>query len=84
MYKIRLNDASEYTVRWCGENSGILVIDLVCDLSLLGVATVFSNAEAVSKIQFLYDESLISEYEGYSEPIVINKSGDNEYLVSLK
>jgi hypothetical protein len=49
MWKILLNDGSEYVVKWCGANSGVLWIDGLV-MTILEAIPIFSDQTKTSHI----------------------------------
>lgn len=83
MYRIRLNDGTEFDTRWCGESNGILTADIKSGLSFLEVARIFADAEKTRTIVFKYGQ-MQDEFTGYTVLAVINGSTAGEYLISLR
>ena len=83
MYKIRLNDGTEFDTRWCGESNNLLTTDIISEQSFLDVVRVFADAEKTSKIVFIHGQ-LQDEFSGYSKLVVVNGSTTGEYLIILR
>lgn len=71
MYTIKLNNGAEYAIKWCGVSSGILISELMnSTMTMVEVATAFSDAEATGKITYQYGE-MTDVYEGYTQLILV-------------
>ena len=81
MYKIRLNDGTEYPVRFCSARGDTLTTSILTEQDFLTIAQTFTdNTQAVA---FLYD-STEEDYEGYTELTMINNTTAGEYSIMLK
>lgn len=81
MYKIRLNDGTEYPVRFCSARGGLLTMEILSDIDFLSVAHLFTYQ--VQTVTFLYDSSQ-EVFEGYTELIMINGSTPGAYTITLR
>ena len=71
MYTIKLANGAEYPVKWCGMSSGILIAELMNNtMTMVEVATAFSDAEATATITYQYGE-MTDVYEGYTQLILV-------------
>ena len=70
MYTITLNNGAEYHVKWCGLSSGIIVAELLDDMTMVEAATAFSDAEATRSITYHYGE-MSTTYEDYTQLILV-------------
>ena len=81
MYKIRLNNGSEYPVRFCGARGDLLTMSVLSEADFLTVAqTIGGNSQTVL---FLFDSSQ-QVLEGYTELVLVNNINPGEYLITLK
>lgn len=83
MYKIRLNDGTEFPARWCGAAGDVLTASVMTEQSFVDIAEIFANAEKNRAIAFLYGE-METDYEGFTKLILINGSTAGEYIISLR
>ena len=81
MYKIRLNNGTEYPVRFCGARGDLLTMSVLSEADFLTVAqTIGGNSQTVL---FLFDSSQ-QVLEGYTELVLVNNINPGEYLITLK
>lgn len=81
MYKIRLNDGTEFPVRFCSARGGLLTMCILSDDSFLSIAQIFT--EQSQTITFLYDNSQ-DVFEGFTDLIMINGNVYGEYSITLR
>lgn len=83
---LRLNDGTEYPLKYCGEDNGVLWFEIETDMPTACAA--FSDREKLVKITDTYDgqEDLRSvEWDGYTEMIYISNIGTGDYIrIGLK
>ena len=76
MYKIRMNDGSEYDVDFCAPSDGVLALRIPQAWDVTAAAQTFGNPDATRKITYLFpnpmvpDQPIVSAvYEGYTDLI---------------
>lgn len=81
MYKIRLNNGTEYNVRFCGTRGDLLTMSVLSEADFLTVAQAIGDNSQT--ILFLFDNSQ-QELNGYTELLMVNNINPGEYLVTLR
>lgn len=82
MYKIRLNDGTEYHARYCSEGNGEFITRIETDASFVDVTLKFASAENTKTMLFLYD-STEQAYEGYTELESVTVATNGDYIIML-
>lgn len=80
MYRIIINHGLQFPAGFCAAVNGLLTMSIKTDLDFLSVAQAFS---AVQTISFAYDNTE-DAFDGYTALVMVNKSADDEYLITLK
>ena len=83
MYKIRLNDGTEFSTQYCAELRDKLAIRLLSELDFMQIAQIFNDAEKTQTITYIYG-SMQDVHEGYTLLRVVDASYDGEYIISLR
>lgn len=81
MYKIRLDDGTEYPVRFCSARGDTLTASILTGQSFLTVAQTFTDN--THTVAFIYD-STEEDFAGYTELVMINGTTAGEYSIMLK
>ena len=83
MYRLILNDGTEFDCRFCAARNGVLTASIVTDKTFLEIAEIFSHITNTEKIEFRYGEMTDTHYD-FTGLVLVNKTSENEYLISLK
>lgn len=83
MYRLILNDGTEFDCRFCAARNGLLTASIVTDKTFLEIAEIFSHITNTEKIEFRYGE-MHDTHDDFTDLVLINKALDKEYMVSLR
>lgn len=81
MYKIRLNDGTEFPARFCSARGGILTIGITTTAEFYTVATKF--CQQGQSVTFCYDGTE-ERYVGYTRVLAINGATAGEYQIMME
>lgn len=80
MYRIRLNDGTEYAAIFCSASGGVLTMDIQSTEKFSAITNKFcENAQSVT---YTYD-STEERYLGYTRPIMVATNAPGQYTIML-
>ena len=83
MYKIRLNDGTEYPVKYCAASNGEFRARLITGAGFLEIAAAFSDAAKTRTMYFVYDKTE-KRFDGYTDLKEITVAENGDYIIALR